>query len=334
MSSRHAQRRTLVAIGPVIALAALSSSLSAQTSATPKPSGSSPAAFVAPRTPWGDPDLQGTWPGGPVFLVPFERAPELGTRATLTEDELRQRNAQVDANIKASEGSANFWPEVGRTPPLTSLIVEPENGRLPPMTDDGARRAKDWRVRADPEYRAAGPAELRPYDRCITRGVLGSAFPNQYGSGMQIHQAPGFVVIRHEMVHEARVVPLDGRPHMSSAIQSYMGDPRGRWDGDTLIVETTNFNGRTGSYARNGDGNPTTTALHLVERFRLRDAGTLLYEVIVDDPQTWVRPWKVAFPLSRDESYVLYEYACHEGNYAIVNILKAARAAEAGGTRK
>jgi hypothetical protein len=107
-----------------------------------------------------------------------------------------------------------------------------------------------------------------------------------------------------------------------------MGDPRGWWEGDTLVIETTNFNGRTGSYARNGDGNPTSTALRLVERFRLRDVGTLSYEVRVEDPLTWVRPWTVAFPLSRDESYVLYEYACHEGNYALANILKAARAAE------
>ena len=294
---------------------------------------SKPATSALPKTPWGDPDLQGTWPGGPVFSVPFERPPELGARATLSNEEAAARNKGIDAQIEqlAALGLANFWPELGHTPPLTSLVVDPENGRLPPMTDDGARRAKQWRVIADPEYPAGAPGELRPYDRCITRGVLGSAFPNQYGSGMQIHQAPGFVVIRHEMVHEARVIPLDRRPHLSAAIQSYMGDSRGRWEGDTLVIETTNFNGRTGSFARNGDGNPTSTALRLVERFRLRDAGTLLYEVRVEDPQTWVRPWTVAFPLSRDESYVLYEYACHEGNYALANILKAARAAERSG---
>jgi hypothetical protein len=286
--------------------------------------------FASPRTPWGDPDLQGTWPGGPVFSVPFERAPELGTRATLSDAEAAKRNASIDAQL-AGPPQANFWPELGHAPPLTSLVVEPENGRLPPMTEDGARRAQEWRVKADPAYPAAGPEDLRPYDRCITRGVLGSAFPNQYGSGMQIHQAPGIVVVRHEMVHEARVVPLDRRPHVSSAIYSYMGDARGWWEGDTLVVETTNFNGRTGSYARNGDGNPTTTALRLVERFRLRDANTLLYEVRVEDAKTWVRPWKVAFPLQRDESYVLHEYACHEGNYALANILRAARAAERAG---
>jgi hypothetical protein len=326
--------RTTARIGAFVALAAVAfASPSAQGTSAPKQPAAAAAAFASPRTPWGDPDLQGTWPGGPVFVVPFERAPELGTRATLTPEEAAKRNAQVDAQL-AGPPQANFWPELGHAPPLTSLVVEPENGRVPALTEDGARRAKAWRVVADPAYPAASAAELRPYDRCITRGVLGSAFPNQYGSGMQIRQAPGYVVILHEMIHEARVIPLDRRPHLSPAIQSYMGDPRGRWEGETLVVETTNFNGRTGSFARNGDGNPTSTALRLVERFRLRDAGTLLYEVLVDDPQTFTRPWKVAFPLTRDESYVLYEYACHEGNYAIANILRAARAAEREGTEK
>ncbi|HET9832937.1 MAG TPA: hypothetical protein VFP91_14540 [Vicinamibacterales bacterium] len=284
------------------------------------------ATQTRPRTPWGDPDLQGVWPGGPVFAVPFERDPEFGTRATLSAEEAATRNAEVDA--QSSFVTGNFFPELGHAPALTSLISDPENGRLPPMTDDGARRAAAWRVIADPEYAAFGPEELRPYDRCITRGVLGSAFPNSYSSGMDIFQSPGFVVIRYEMIHEARIIPLDRRPHVSSAIRLYLGDSRGWWEGDTLVVETTNFNGLTGSYARNGDGNPTSTSLRLVERFRLQDAKTLSYQVRVEDPQTWVRPWTVTFPLTRDDKYVIYEYACHEGNYAIQNILSAARAKE------
>jgi hypothetical protein len=281
-----------------------------------------------PRTPWGDPDLRGTWPGGPVFAVPFERDPALGTRATLSAEEVARRNEDIDEQLAGLQQQGNIFAELGHAPALTSLIVDPANGQLPPMTDDGAIRAEDWQVRSHPDYPAAGPEELRPYDRCISRGVLGSAFPNVSGAGMQIHQAPGFVVIRYEMVHEARVIPLDRRPHLSTKIRSYMGDARGAWDGDTLVVETTNFNGLTGSYGRNGDGNPTSTALRLVERFRLQDERTLLYEVRVEDPQTWVRSWKVAYPLTRDETYVLHEYACHEGNYAMQNILSAARAAE------
>ena len=317
-----------VGVSTAAALLALTATwLSAQGAAPPaRPAARADTAFTAPKTPWGDPDLQGTWPGGPVFAVPFERSPELGTRVTLTEAEARQRNAGVDQQAEFTSG--NLWPELGHAPPLTSLVVDPENGRLPALTEAGARRAREWRASADPAARVASPADLRPYDRCITRGVLGSAFPNQYGSGMQLHQAPGYVVIRHEMVHEARVIPLDGRPHVSSDIRSYMGDSRGSWEGDTLVIETTNFNGRTGSLGRNGDGNPTSTALRLVERFRLRDAKTLLYEVRIEDRDTYVRPWTVAFPLERDESYMLYEYACHEGNYAIQNILRASRAAE------
>jgi hypothetical protein len=141
-------------------------------------------------------------------------------------------------------------------------------------------------------------------------------------------QAPGLVVIRYEMIHESRIIPLDGRPHPGPSIRSYMGEPRGRWDGSTLVVETRNFNGRTGSYARNANGNPTSEALTLVERFTRIDADTLDYRVTVDDPRTWTRPWTVAFPLTRDPDYVIHEYACHEGNYAIANMLRISRAAE------
>jgi hypothetical protein len=136
------------------------------------------------------------------------------------------------------------------------------------------------------------------------------------------------VAIVYEMIHETRVIPLDGRPHVSGGTQLDMGDARGRWEGATLIVETTNFNGLTGSLARNGNGNPTSTALRLVERFTRRDAGTLDYSVVVDDPRTWTRTWTVAFPLRREPDYRMFEYACHEGNYAIPNMLRVFRAAE------
>jgi hypothetical protein len=296
-----------------------------------QPAASAGSGFKAPRTPWGEPDLQGTWPSGPLMTIPFERPPDMGTRATLTDEEAEARNAAIAAAVSTPAPPQAFlqpfWNEYGRAPALTSLIADPANGRLPDMTPDGSRRAREWQTKAAPTYQYASPQDMRPYDRCITRGVLGSAFPNVYSSGMQIHQAPGVVVVRHEMIHEARVIVLE-RPHLGAAIKSYMGDPRGRWEGDTLVVETTNFNGLTGSYARNGDGNPTSVALRLIERFRLIDADTLQYEVRVDDPQTWVRPWTVAFPVRRDESYVIYEYACHEGNYAMRHVLSAARTSE------
>jgi hypothetical protein len=295
-----------------------------------------------PRTPWGDPDLQGLWPSGPLNTVPFERPKEFGLRPQLTDAEFaehlaaQQRQAAADAEQFVAPGppttvplGPSHWLEAGRASRQTSLIVDPPDGRLPPMTEDGARRAKAWPSN-NPTVGYARAQDFNIYDRCITRGVLGSAFPNIYSSGMEIIQAPGLVVIRHEMVHETRIIPLDGRPHLSTAIRSYMGDPRGRWEGATLVVETTNFNGLTGSLGRNGNGNPTSTALRLVERFTRRDADTLDYSVVVDDPQTWTRPWTVAFSLTRDPEYQIFEYACHEGNYAIPNMLRGFRAAEAG----
>jgi hypothetical protein len=289
------------------------------------------------RTPWGDPDLQGIWPSGHMIEVPFERPVSLGTRAMLTDEEFAQRAAAIQKQAAADGAESGpagggvspppHWLERGQASRQASLVVDPPDGRLPPMTEDGARRAKAW-PSGNPAGGFASAASFNVYDRCITRGVLGSTFPNIYSSGIEIVQSPGLVVIRYELVHETRIIPLDGRPHLPGAIRSYMGDPRGRWEGETLVVETTNFNGKTGSYARNGNGNPTSEALTLVERFTRRDAETIDYQVTIDDPRTWTRPWTVAFPLERDPDYALYEYACHEGNYALVNMLRASRATE------
>jgi hypothetical protein len=282
--------------------------------------------FATPRTTWGDPDLQGTWPSDQLVDVAFERDPSFGTRNELTDAELAA--AQVLAASDVSPGTAPppHWLERGKVSKQASLVVDPSNGRLPPLTADGARRAALWRKTSAPDYPFRRPEDLTPYDRCISRGVLGSVFPNLYNTGMQIMQVPGLVVIRYEMIHETRLIPLDDRPHLGAALRSYMGDPRGHWEGNTLVVETTNFNGKTGSYGRNGNGNPTSEALRLVERFTLTDADTLQYELTVHDPQTWTSPWGVGFSLTRDHGYALYEYACHEGNYAMANMLKGARA--------
>jgi hypothetical protein len=265
------------------------------------------------------------WLSSGLVTVPFERPKAFGTRALLTEAELEARNAAAAARVRPQLAPAPGSGERRPAPPLASLVADPPNGRLPPMTDDGSRRAEEWRTRAAGGYLHTGPEDLRPYDRCISRGVLGSAFPNIYNSSMWILQVPGFVVIYHEMIHEARVIPLDGRPSIDPSIQQWMGDSRGHWEGDTLVVETTNFNGRTGSYARNGNGNPTSEALRLVERFRVSDIDTLQYEVRIEDPKTWIQPWTVAFPLERDQEYVLFEYACHEANYALANMLRGVR---------
>jgi hypothetical protein len=298
------------------------------------------------RTAWGDPDLQGVWPSGNMIAVPFERPASFGTRATLTDAEFAERAAVIKQQAKADAAGAgesgvnpaSYWLERGAPSRQASLIVDPPDGRLPPMTADGAQRARAW-PSSNPPGGFASAAEFNVYDRCITRGVLGSTFPNIYGSGMEIMQAPGLVVIRYEMIHESRIIPLaagarsakvalDDRPHLSPSIRSYMGDPRGHWDGNTLVIQTRNFNGKTGSYARNGNGNPTSEALTLIERFRRVDADTIDYRVTVDDSRTWTRPWTVALRLTRDPGYVIHEYACHEGNYAIANMLRIFRAAE------
>lgn len=296
---------------------------------------STSAQSGAARTPWGDPDLQGVWPSGSLIDVPFERPESFGTRATLTDAEFAQRVTTIRQQLEGDEAGApgaavnppSFWLERGEASRQASLIVDPPDGRLPPMTEDGKRRAEAWPSN-NPPGGFASAADFNVYDRCITRGVLGSTFPNIYGSGIEIMQAPGLVVIRYEMIHESRIIPLGARPPLAPSIGSYMGDPRGRWDGNSLVVETRNFNGKTGSYARNGNGNPTSEALTLLERFTRVNADTLDYRVTVNDPRTWTRSWTVALRLTRDPDYVIHEYACHEGNYALANMLRIFRAAE------
>jgi hypothetical protein len=323
----------------------------------PTTAGESAASpWTPPRTPWGDPDLQGSWPTASLVGTPFERPTQFGDRRFLTDEELAAREKQFSddearvsrttepgADVDDGTGPPAHWGEGGlrKASRQSSLIVDPLNGRLPPFTPWGQLRAANngttgpnvamehssWR-----NSFSSGPwngaQDFGPYDRCVSRGLLASMFPSGYSNGNQIVQAPGFVAIRHEMIHETRIIPLDGRAHVSPAIRGYMGDSRGRWEGNTLVVETTNFNGRFGA-RRNGSDLPLSDALHVVERFTRTDPETLLYEVTVDDPKTWTRPWTVAYPLKQDFEYGLLEYACHEGNhYAMTNMLSGARAAE------
>ncbi len=177
--------------------------------------------------------------------------------------------------------------------------------------------------------RGRGPADSYEdrsnYDRCITRGLMGSLLPIIYNNGNQILQAPGLVVIRNEMIHETRLVPLDGRPRLGGSIRQFLGDSRGRWEGDTLVVETTNFTDRT-AIGVNGNGTPHSDALRLTERFTRTAPDTLVYQATIDDPLTWERAWTLQFPWKLEPGYGMYEYACHEGNYALMNILSGARA--------
>ena len=201
----------------------------------------------------------------------------------------------------------------------TSLILDPPDGRIPPLTPEAKARAD---ARAEVLRRpAAGPEDRNLWERCILGGNTGPPMVSgPYNNVVQIFQTPGYVVIFNEMINDARVVPLDGRPHLPLAIRQWKGDSRGRFQGDTLVVDTTNFRDET-----NFRGARAT--LHVVERFTRVDAGTLLYEFTVDDPMTWTRPWSAAIPMTKTAGPI-FEYACHEGNYGMVNILSGARAEE------
>ena len=293
------------------------------------------------KTAWGDPDLQGIWPSTDMVGVPFERPAELGERNEVTQQEFETRLKQQQTREVADEeetvstaarrgdgtGPPSHWLEWGKASHQASLIVEPVDGRLPDTTPEAQRRAatlKNTYVQFDG---FGDPTQLGPYDRCISRGPLGSIFPVIYNNGNQIFQFPGYVVIRYEMIHEVRVVPLDGRSHVSPKIRTYMGDPRGHWEGNTLVIETTNLNGRTGAQG-NGNLLMLSDDAKIVERYTRTSADTLQYEVTVSDPRTWTKPWKASFPLRRDVSYGMFEYACHEGNHAMSNILSASRSAD------
>jgi hypothetical protein len=212
-------------------------------------------------------------------------------------------------------------------------VIDPPNGRTPDLLPEA-------RTRPIPEGagnnnpKADSWEDFSWYIRCITRGVTGSILPVIYGNGQQIVQGPGYVTILQEMVHEARVIPLDGKPHPSSNIRSYMGDARGRWEGNTLVVETTNFLGGKTGIGLNGGGVPTTEALKLTERYTRVGQDLLNYEVTVDDPKTYVKPFKMGFPLTQEPGYQNFEYACHEGNNAMFNSLSGARAQEKAQQKK
>jgi hypothetical protein len=233
------------------------------------------------------------------------------------------------AKDAAANNAPRHWLDRPAKPSrATSLVVEPADGRIPPMTPVGQERIAARQALR----RVRGPSDSYTdhsnYDRCITRGVVGSILPVIYGNGTNIMQGPGYVVIRNEMIHEARMVPLDGRPHVGKGIHMYMGDPRGRWEGNTLVVDSTNFTDRTG-LGGNGNGAIHSDQLRLVERFTRVDPGTIRYEFTVDDPVTYTRPWTVALDLNTKPGYsMIYEYACHEGNYGLANMLSAARADE------
>ena len=298
--------------------------------------GQAPASSF--KTPWGEPDLQGLWTSEPELGVPFERPAEFGERQTLTEAEFAARQTQAakqlatdnaefevetaDTANAGAVGSATspppHWLERGQPSRRTSMVIDPPDGRVPALSAE-ARARQQRGVRGS---FGNGPfnshEDFTLYDRCITRGVPNAIYPAVYNANTRLVQGPGYVAISYEMIHETRVVPIDSRPPLPSHLRQYLGDARAHWEGDTLVIRTANFNGRT-SYRGSSD------KLVLTERFRRVDADTLRYEMTVEDPSTWARPWTAALNL-KPQSDQMYEYACHEGNNAMRNMLSAARA--------
>jgi hypothetical protein len=324
----------------VLSVLAIAAGATACAPSDPPPQQSSAANTAQPsgalKTPWGEPDLQGLWPSGDWRRVPLQRPEALGTRATLTPEEFdeREKQAATDAAADSAEFAApatevsntppSYWQDRGTAKLQSSLIVDPPNGRLPARTPQVAERVAARTAARQGRGPADSWEDRSLYERCISRGMT-SFLPTLYNNGNEILQSPGVVIIRHEMINETRIVPITDKPF--SNIRTYMGEARGRWEGDTLVVESRNF--LTDKTAISGA--PTSDALRLLERFTRIDAHTLRYELTVDDAQTWVQPWKVQFDLTEDPEYPLIEYACHEGNYAMSNILRAARRSEAGG---
>jgi hypothetical protein len=277
-------------------------------------------------------DLQGVWTD--ATITPFERPAELAGKEFLTEKEAkalesRAADNRVDRAPKDGDtGSYNqFWFDSGTQvvkSRRTSLVMEPKDGKVPVRPEAEAKR----------DYNSAHNADSYEYmsvwDRCITRGVPGGMFPAGYNNAYQIIQIPGYVVILYEMIHNARIIPLDGRPHLPSSVKLWDGDSRARWEGNTLVIDTTNYNdkGWIATSAATGriKGIPQSESLHVVERFTRADKNTINYEVTIDDPKMYTKPWKVAIPLTREANYQIYEYACQEGNRAVENVLSGGRA--------
>jgi len=283
--------------------------------------------YDAPRTPWGEPDLQGIWTSSSAVGIPFERPADVDTQELTAEEAVARHEGRLLSGIWGYERE---WRDTtlgyggAAVSTQVAMVVDPPDGRLPPRTPRGEEMVAAAAAVADVRRgtgSVAGPEDLSPWVRCITRGLIPT--PGGYNNGLQIVQGPGFVAITREMIHEARIVPTEPHPTLGADVTSYQGHAQGRWEGDTLVVETTNFNGGASFQGSSED-------MTLVERYTRIGPGVIQYEFTVDDPTVWTTPWTAMFRWDLDDSqYELVEYACHEGNYGMSNILSGARTRDA-----
>ena len=294
----------------------------------PKPAAVAKAP-VTQKTAWGDPDISGTWTSDAAIGIPLQRPDRFNGRAELTDEEFKDketRDAQTRNRAENAIGSFrndNAW--LSKSYRQTSLIVDPPDGKMPAVTPYAEAR----RASRDQGTFGAGPfdkpEDFTMYDRCITRGIVGSVLPVVYGNGNRIIQAPGQVVITYEMVHDTRIIYTDGRPHVGKGIHQLLGDSRGHWEGNTLVVETTNMSDKT-SIGLNGNGLRHSADMVMTERITRVGADELRYEIKVNDPKTYAAPFTISLPLVSPPGYRLLPYECLEGDYAIMNALSAERA--------
>jgi hypothetical protein len=304
----------------------------------PNAKSSGARTWTQPKTAWGDPDLQGVWTTDNNFSIPLERPTDVADKAFLDgkalEEALARRArtiAAVEAGGEVGAGPPHWYENLTARSARSSLITDPPDGRLPAFTPASLQRAAD----AEAARGLSGPADSWTdrslWDRCIAVGLPYVMFPTGYNNNVRIIQAPGYVAITHEMIHDTRVIPMDGRPHLSPVMRQYMGDARGRWDGNALVIDVTNFRPNITTYHPTASFRGHGATLHLIERYTRTARDTMRYEVTVDDPGTFERPYTAVLDLQTQGS--IFEYGCHEGNRGLANILSAARAEERASAR-
>jgi hypothetical protein len=288
--------------------------------------GGATQSYTVPKTPWGDPDLQGVWSSDDATM-PMSRPQNFGDRLYQNDEEFAARQKQIQSGITNAENAVgSFRGDFARRAfRQTSLIVDPTDGRTPAFTADAQKRRapRDQGTFGDGPFNSTEDFTL--YDRCITRGIVGSVMRVIYGNGNRIVQAPGMVAISYEMIHDTRFFYTDGRPHVSPSIKQYLGDSRAHWEGEELVVETTNLTDKT-SIGPNGNGLRHSDKMKITERFKRVADQILQYQITVDDPVTYARPFTLSLPLTPLDGGTLLPYECHEGNYAIRQSLGAERA--------
>jgi hypothetical protein len=326
------KRLRLIVFVAVVTVGAGSWSVSGQRAAAPPLvitayNGGAAIPYTVPKTPWGDPDLQGVWSSDDTSGIPRERPKELGTNLYQSDEAFATRVKQVEQGVKRGESDiGSFRNDFARRAfRQTSMIVDPPDGSMPAVTAEAQKRraTRDRGTFGDGPFNTTEDFTL--YDRCITRGIVGSVLRVVYGNGNRIVQAPGMVAFSYEMIHDTRIIYTDGRPHIGKAIRQYLGDSRAKWEGDELVVVTTNLTDKT-SIGGNGNGLRHSDKMVITERFKRVAPDILQYQFTVDDLVTYARPFTMSMPLTPLDGGVLLPYECHEGNYGLPNALSAERA--------